>query len=54
MTSIGVILCKFGLHEWGRKRGYNDYSSNVIEWERVCQRCGKVERWIEAKQSRRR
>ncbi|MEG3055407.1 MAG: hypothetical protein RQM90_04505 [Methanoculleus sp.] len=54
MAAIGLILCRIGIHRWGRKRGYNEYSSNVIEWEQRCVRCGKKRRWIEAKQGRRR
>ncbi len=54
MTAIGVILCRIGLHQWGRKRGYDEYSSNVIEWEQRCERCGKRKRWVEAKRDRRR
>lgn len=54
MAAIGLILCRIGIHRWGRKRGYNEYSSNVIEWEQQCVRCGKRRRWIEAKQGRRR
>jgi len=54
MAAIGLILCRIGIHRWGRKRGYNEYSSNVIEWEQQCVRGGKRRRWIEAKQGRRR
>lgn len=54
MTTIGLILCRIGLHRWGRKRGYDEYSSNVIEWEQRCERCGKRKRWIETKRDRRR
>jgi len=48
----GRILCFIGLHAWGKKRGYNQYSSNVIEWKQTCSRCGKIKRWIEAKKAR--
>lgn len=54
MTAIGQILCRIGLHRWGRKRGYDQYSSNVIEWEQRCERCGKRKRWVETKRDRRR
>lgn len=54
LTTIGLILCRIGLHRWGRKRGYDEYSSNVIEWEQRCERCGKRRRWIEVKRDRRR
>lgn len=54
MTTIGLILCRIGLHRWGRKRGYDEYSSNVIEWEQRCERCGKRKRWVEVKRDRRR
>jgi hypothetical protein len=48
----GRIHCSLGLHASGKKRGYNEYSSNVIEWKQTCTRCGKVKRWIEAKRAR--
>ncbi len=54
MAAIGLILCRIGIHQWGRKRGYDEYSSNVIEWEQRCERCGKRKRWVETKQDRRR
>jgi len=54
MATIGLILCRIGLHRWGRKRGYDEYSSNVIEWEQRCERCGKRKRWVEVKRDRRR
>ncbi|HIH85363.1 MAG TPA: hypothetical protein PK336_02315 [Methanoculleus sp.] len=54
MAGPGQILCRLGLHRWGRKHGYDDYSSNVIEWEQRCERCGKKKRWIEVKRDRRR
>ncbi|MCK8518242.1 hypothetical protein [Methanoculleus sp. 7T] len=54
MTKIGLILCRIGLHRWGRKRGYDEYSSNVIEWEQRCERCGTRKRWVEVKRDRRR
>ncbi|MFA5613649.1 MAG: hypothetical protein WC993_04195 [Methanoculleus sp.] len=54
MTTIGRILCRVGLHRWGKKHGYNEFSSNVIEWEQRCERCGKRKRWIEPKRDRRR
>jgi len=54
MTTIGRILCRIGLHRWGRKRGYNEFSSNVIEWEQRCERCGKKKQWVEPKRDRRR
>lgn len=54
MTTIGLILCRIGLHRWGRKRGYDEYSSNVIEWEQRCERCGERKRWVEVKRDRRR
>lgn len=53
MTTIGLILCRIGLHRWGRKRGYDEYSSNVIEWEQRCERCGQRKRWVEVKRDRR-
>ncbi len=47
------LLCRIGIHRWGRKRGYNEYASNVVEWEQVCERCGRRKRWIETKKGRR-
>ncbi|MCC7564746.1 MAG: hypothetical protein KO206_00490 [Methanomicrobiaceae archaeon] len=53
MVSIGMLLCRVGIHAWGRRRGYNEYASNVIEWEQRCERCGKRKQWIEVKKGRR-
>ena len=55
MTSIikeGInkkFWCKLGFHKWGRWRGINIYSSNVIDRERRCRKCGKVVRKTEEK-----
>jgi hypothetical protein len=43
------VLCRLGMHQWGKKHGYNQYSSQVIDWSVECARCGKVKRWVEAK-----
>ena len=43
------LLCQFGFHKWSKKAGYNNWSSNVIEYKKQCERCGKVKRWVEAK-----
>ncbi|WP_164913611.1 hypothetical protein [Methanoculleus taiwanensis] len=47
------LLCRIGIHTWGRKRGYNEYASNVVEWEQICERCGRRKHWIETKKGRR-
>jgi len=46
---FGNILCSVGIHEWGKKFGYDQHSSNVIEWKKRCQRCGKLKKWVAAK-----
>jgi len=43
------ILCTFGFHAWNKKKGYNNWSSHVIEYSAHCQRCGKIKTWIETK-----
>ncbi|MDI6719797.1 MAG: hypothetical protein QMD46_09325 [Methanomicrobiales archaeon] len=48
----GGLLCRIGLHRWGRKRGYDQFSSSVIEWQQRCERCGEVRRWVETKKPR--
>jgi hypothetical protein len=46
---FGKILCKAGIHDWGKKFGYDQHSSNVIEWKQRCTRCGTLKQWVEAK-----
>lgn len=42
------ILCKFGLHKW--KERYTIYaSSNVVDVERECLRCGKKENYVKCR-----
>jgi len=48
----GGLLCRIGLHRWGRKLGYDQFSSSVIEWQQRCERCGEVRRWVETKKPR--
>jgi hypothetical protein len=43
------LLCRLGFHRWGKKHGFNQYSSNIIDWSCRCERCGKINRWIETK-----
>ncbi|MFA4886652.1 MAG: hypothetical protein WC595_00400 [Candidatus Nanoarchaeia archaeon] len=43
------LLCSLGFHKWGKKAGFNNWSSNVIEYKKQCLRCGLVKRWVEAK-----
>jgi len=46
---FGKILCFIGIHDWGKKFGYDQHSSNIIDWKKRCQRCGKLKRWVAAK-----
>jgi len=46
---IGKILCSLGIHKWGKKHGHDIFSSNVIDWTKRCQRCGKLKKWVETK-----
>jgi len=50
LKKMKKILCKINLHKWNRPT-YIDYgpSSNVKNWKKICQRCGKVKTWVEAK-----
>ncbi|MBR9690754.1 hypothetical protein GOV08_03660 [Candidatus Woesearchaeota archaeon] len=42
--------CKIGFHKWG-KSFYSDYgaTSNVLNYKKKCDRCGKVKTWVQAK-----
>jgi hypothetical protein len=42
-------LCFLGIHKWGKKFGYDEIRSNVIDWKKKCERCGKLKKWVEAK-----
>ncbi|MDH7593226.1 MAG: hypothetical protein QHG99_02580 [Methanomicrobiales archaeon] len=46
---LGKILCRIGIHRWGKKFGHDEFGSSVIEWKKKCQRCGKLLTWIEPK-----
>jgi len=46
---IGKFLCWIGIHKWGKKFGYDQHSSNIIDWKKRCERCGKLKKWVEAK-----
>ena len=39
------ILCKLGFHKWSGTKSHHIFESNVIEYEKFCKRCGKIERW---------
>ncbi len=43
------FLCKIGLHKWGRSKFWMSASSNVRDWKKVCQRCGKTKTWVQAR-----
>jgi hypothetical protein len=47
MVNFGLLLCRIGLHKWGKAHGFSQVSSNVVEMKQRCRRCGKVKRWIE-------
>jgi len=38
------FLCRMGLHKWSKWRRVSIMSSNVVDMERRCLRCGQVER----------
>ena len=45
------ILCRLGLHKW-KERYTTDFSSNVVDVERRCVRCGKIEHKVVPKEVR--
>jgi hypothetical protein len=49
---FGRILCSLGFHKWGKKFGFDEYGSNVIDWKSRCERCGKLKKWVEARPKR--
>jgi len=40
----GNFLCSVGLHKWGRWLRHSILSSNVVDLEKKCKRCGKVKK----------
>ncbi|MBU2104458.1 MAG: hypothetical protein KKF67_01640 [Nanoarchaeota archaeon] len=38
------FLCKIGLHKWGRWMRHSIMSSNIIDVEKKCKRCGQIKR----------
>jgi hypothetical protein len=45
-----TLLCKLGIHRWGRWHGISFARSNVIDVERKCHRCGQIKRKTKHKQ----
>ena len=39
------ILCKLGMHKWGKTKSFYQFGSNVTDYQQVCMRCGKVKKW---------
>ncbi|MBI4155063.1 hypothetical protein HY498_03190 [Candidatus Woesearchaeota archaeon] len=46
---FGKILCKFGIHRWGKEKFWTSATSNVRDYQKHCLRCGKVEKRTEIK-----
>jgi|GEM_PF-2431667 len=38
------FLCRLGFHKWGKWRRISIMSSNVVDLERKCMKCGQIER----------
>lgn len=45
MAKLGKIMCKLGIHKWGKPRIHMIVSSNVKDYEKYCKRCKKMKRW---------
>ena len=45
------LLCKFGIHKWGKPKMTYIYGSNVNDFESSCSKCGKKKQWNEAVKS---
>ena len=44
------FLCKIGLHKWGKSNFISHgYESNIRDYKKRCQKCGKIKTWIEPK-----
>ena len=39
------ILCKLGFHKWSGVQSHHDFSSNVVDYQKFCKRCGSVRKW---------
>ena len=39
-----IFFCKMGLHRWGRWLRHSILSSNVVDVDRKCKRCGQIKR----------
>jgi hypothetical protein len=37
-------LCKVGLHKWGRWLRHSIMSSNIVDIEKKCKKCGQIKR----------
>jgi hypothetical protein len=38
------LLCKVGLHKWRKWIRHSILSSNIVDLERKCEKCGQVKR----------
>jgi len=38
------FLCRIGIHKWGKWIRHSIISSNVVDMEKRCKRCGQVKR----------
>lgn len=43
------LLCKMGIHKWSKPKYNSNFSSNVRDWSKYCQRCFKKKTWVESK-----
>lgn len=49
MKTHKSFLCKIGLHKWGKATYISFSSSNVRDYKKRCQRCGKQKSWVGVK-----
>jgi hypothetical protein len=44
------LLCKLGFHRWGKSISTSwAFRSNVLDWKKTCKKCGKIKKWVSAK-----
>lgn len=51
ITMAKPFLCKIGIHKYGKATFISGALSNVRDWKKSCEKCGKVKTWVQAKRS---
>lgn len=48
---LGKPLCKLGLHQYGKGHYQTHFESNIQDYKRACNICGKKKNWVKVKKN---